>query len=112
MRWFVAALLALGMTGMPLLTDTTVKADKVVVFVQYEANSANRDVTIAVTALDSTPPEWAYATVYHVWWIDADAGHFNDKWPDMRTGHYRVKATLHRLNQPDISAPAVDVEVR
>jgi len=116
MKWLLLALLAFG-ANTPLLTDTTVKGDKMTVYVAYEANPYNTDVTVAVTALDNTPAEWASATVYHVWFIDATAAQFNDIWPNMRAGHFRVQVTIHRLDPSrptwtqDVIAPAVDVEV-
>ncbi len=106
-------LAVMGMTaGSPLITDVTVQADKIVVFIAYYGDPANSDVTTSITALDNTPPEWASATVKHVWYIGIAPANFNDEWPNMRTGHFRVQTVLHRDGQLPIVAPSVEVGVK
>jgi hypothetical protein len=115
MKWLLIGLglLSLAATSTPLLSDTTVRdGNKIIVYVQYEANPANTDVTVAVTALDSTPPEWAVSTVSHVWFVDPVGGHFNDEWPNMRTGHFRVGVMLHRTTGKTIYAPPIFVDIQ
>jgi hypothetical protein len=110
MKWLmIAFLMFTGNT--PLLTDMTVKGDKITVSIAVEANIANEQVTVAMTALDSTPVEWASATVYHIWYIDPVAYQFTDDWPNMKPGRFRVQVTLYRGKQT-VVAPAIDVEVR
>jgi hypothetical protein len=95
----------------PLISDTKVDGNTITIGVAYESNDKNEDVTVAVTALDSIPAEWASATVYHVWYITPRAMTFDDVWPNMRTGHFRVQVTLHRDNKA-IDGTPVTVEVK
>ena len=104
--------LAVPLLLLPLRSDVTVDKSKITVYVEYTADAANSDVTVAVTALDNTPEEWASATVFHVWYINSVAYHFNDEWPNMKAGHFRVQTTLHRDGKPAIEAPSQDVEVK
>jgi hypothetical protein len=112
MKWLaIALLMVLGTPdGSPLITDVTVQSDKIVVFIAYYGDPTNSDVTVSVTALDNTPPEWASSTVKHVWLIGTGPGNFNDYWPRMPAGHYRVRVVLRREQTP-ISAPPVEVTV-
>lgn len=113
MNWLIAALMSLTLLlNTPLLTNTTVKGGLMSVEIVLEANPNNADVTVAVTALDTPPVEWVGPTVSHVWYVDTIDYHFIDRWPNMRTGHFRVQVTLHRDGEPSIVAPAVDVEVQ
>lgn len=110
MNWLIVALLSL--LSIPLQTATTVKGSVISVQITLEANEANEDVTVAVTALDTPPVEWAGPTVYHVWSVDPVAYDFVDRWPNMRAGHFRIQVTLHRDGEPSIVGPAVEVEVQ
>ncbi len=110
MKWLLIALLVFG-DNTPFLTDTTVKGDKMTVYVAVGADPANVQVTVAVTALDNTPVEWASTTVYHIWYINPVAIQFNDEWPNMHPGRFRVQVTLGRDGKPSLVAPAIDVEV-
>ena len=119
MKWLVLTCLFLGLASTPLVSDTTIQADKILVYVRYDASPNNVDVTVAVTALDNTPTEWAAATVYHVWYVGTDANHFTDEWPHMRAGHFRVQTMLDRIvgaghdTRPyRLYAPPVYVEVK
>ena len=103
--------LAVPLLLLPLRSDVTVDKSTINVYIEYTADPANDDVTVAVTALDNTPAEWASATVYHVWYISPRALKFTDEWPNMKAGHFRIQTTLHRGDKA-IAAPAQDVEVQ
>ena len=123
MDWIAIAVGTIGIIGLlhiffahahassPLIADTKVDGTTITVGVAYDADQNNEDVTTAVTALDTVPAEWAAATVYHVWYITPQALSFDDVWPNMKAGHFRVQVTLHR-DSIAIPVPPVTVEVK
>ncbi len=114
MKWLIAALLTLT-TSTPLQFTVQATQHMLVASIIYERDVRNADITVAVTALDGTPNEWASDTVLHVLLLeDQENGGreaFDDLWPGMHPGHYRMVVTLHREKE-ELKAPPIDVEVR
>jgi hypothetical protein len=114
MKWLIAALLALASTT-PLQFTVHATDHTLITSIIYERDPANVDITVAVTALDHTPLQWASATVLHVLELeDQTSGReaFDDVWPRMPAGHYSVQVTLDREQGPALVAPPITVEVK
>lgn len=80
------------------LEDVKVVGDTITVIMDYAPRPDNVDITVAVTALDGVPPEWADKTVYHVYQLETEGKELvtiNDVWPNMRKGHYQFAIALH-----------------
>lgn len=78
--------------------SVTVAGSTITVHVTVVPADTNLGVEVAMTALDTVPPDWAQATVFHQWILDAETAQFDDVWNRMPPGQYQVHVTLWQEN--------------
>ena len=116
-------MLSLALVVAPITATVRTEPRAFTVSIVLDGHPDNIHVQVATTALDKTPEDWADATVYHQYLLlSGEDGQrqpeevvttFEDHWPNMPPGRYRVAVSLTRIGViAPIEVPPIDVRVR